>query len=51
MNNPLKLIAESSNLSYVPVKMDRCLSEGQRQAKNKQTNKKTKKTKPKTNYP
>ena len=40
MNNPLKLIAESSNLSYVPVKMDTCLSEGQGQAKtNKQTNK------------
>ena len=41
MNNPLKLIAESSNLSYVPVKMDRCLSEGQRQAKQKQNQKQT----------
>lgn len=33
MTNPLKLIAESSNLCYVPVKMDTYLSEGQGQAK------------------
>ena len=43
MNNPLKLIAESSNLSYVPVKMDRCLSEGQRQVKQKQKQKQNQK--------
>ena len=40
MTNPLKLIAESSNLCYVPVKMDTYLSEGQGQAKeNKNKNK------------
>lgn len=35
MTNPLKLIAESSNLCYVPVKMDTYLSEGQGQVKEK----------------
>ena len=50
MNNPLKLIAESSNLSYVPVKMDTCLSEGQGQAKTK-TNKQTKNEKQKQTIP
>ena len=40
MTNPLKLIAESSNLCYVPVKMDTYLSEGQGQGKeNKNKNK------------
>ena len=40
MTNPLKLIAESSNLCYVSIKMDTYLSEGQGQGKeNKNKNK------------